>query len=59
LIFILKDNGKDHEDCLDTLRKNMAFVDDLIIKIEDINVFTPQEQDYIIDALVYYKEMNF
>jgi hypothetical protein len=37
----------------------MAFVDDLIIKIEDINVFTPQEQDYIIDALVYYKEMNF
>jgi len=55
--------GKEAADYLSILRKSMVKIDDLIIKIEDLDneelpIFTSPERDTIIDALILYKEMN-
>lgn len=36
----------------------MIVIDDLILKVEETKVFTIQEAELIIDALILYKEMN-
>lgn len=33
-------------------------IDELIIKIEDLEIFNSAETEILIDALILYKEMN-
>lgn len=58
--FILTVFGKEAADYYVTWRKSMVILDDLILKIEDIDtkILTAPERDTIIDALILYKEMN-